>query len=58
MNANGPSVFLDGGAKFLEGQLGVDPDVRAGSVTLVTPSANSPASRTADFTWALAMDIL
>ncbi len=28
MNANGPSVFLDGGAKFLEGQLGVIPSSR------------------------------
>ena len=32
--------------------------VRAGSVTLVAPSANRPASSTADFTCALAMGIL
>jgi len=47
------AVFLDSRPKFLQGQLGVV-RVRAGSVTLVTPSANNPASNTADFTCALA----
>ncbi len=54
MNARSLAVLLNGGAKFFQGQLGVVPC--AGRLdTVVTPSANNPASSTADLTCALAM---